>query len=69
MNGAAHRMSFGIHSNRARLSIMKVDKDRFDALLGKLMQTPPQPAKSIETTGKAGKIVPPISPQSTPRKA
>ncbi len=45
---------------------MNVDKDKFDALLGKLMQTPPQPAKSIETQGKAGKIVPPISPQSTP---
>jgi hypothetical protein len=28
---------------------MKVDKDKFDSLLGKLMQTPPQPAKSIET--------------------
>jgi hypothetical protein len=48
---------------------MKVDKDKFDALLGKLMQTPPQPAKSIETQGKAGKIVPAISPKSTPRKA
>jgi len=28
---------------------MKVDKDQFDALLGKLMRTPPQPAKTIET--------------------
>lgn len=45
-----------------------VSKDEFDALLGKLMQTPPQPSKSIETQGKAGKIVPPIQ-QSTPRKA
>jgi hypothetical protein len=48
---------------------VKVDKNKFDALLGKLMQTPPQPAKSIETQGKAGKIVPAISPKSTPRKA
>lgn len=48
---------------------MKVNKDQFDALLGKLMQAPPQPAKSMETQGKAGKIVPAISPQSTPRKA
>jgi hypothetical protein len=47
---------------------MKVDKDKFDALLGKLMQTPPQPAKSIETQGKAGKIIP-ASPQTAPRKA
>lgn len=48
---------------------MKVDKDKFDALLGKLMQTPPQPAKSIETQGKAGKIIPATASQSTPRKA
>jgi hypothetical protein len=47
---------------------MKVDKEKFDALLGKLMHTPPQPAKSIETQGKAGKIVPSIQPP-TPRKA
>lgn len=47
---------------------MKVDKNKFDALLGKLMQTPPQPAKSIETQGKAGKIIPPNQPP-TPRKA
>ena len=47
---------------------MKVDKDKFDALLGKLMQTPPQPAKSIETTGKAGKIIPTNQPPA-PRKA
>jgi hypothetical protein len=48
---------------------MKVDKDQFDALLSKLMQAPPQPQQSIEITGKAGKIIPPIQPQSTPRKA
>ena len=48
---------------------MKVDKDKFDALLGKLMRTPPHPAKTIKTEGKRGKIVPAISPQSTPRKA
>ena len=48
---------------------MKVDKDKFDALLGKLMQAPPQPAKSIKTQGKVGKIMPAISPKSVPRKA
>ena len=47
---------------------MKVDKERFDVLLGKLMHTPPQPAESIETQGKAGKIVAAFSPKSTPRK-
>ena len=50
-------------------SCVQVDKDQFDALLGKLMQAPPQPSKSIETQGKAGKIIPPIQPQSTPHKA
>ena len=47
---------------------MKVDKEKFDALLGKLMQTAPKPAKAIETHGKAGRIVPPIQ-QSGQRKA
>jgi hypothetical protein len=48
---------------------MNVDKNQFDALLSKLMQAPPEPAKGIETQGKAGKIIPPIAPQSTPHKA
>ncbi len=47
---------------------MKVDKSQFDTLLGRLMQTPPEPAKAIKTEGKAGKIVPPIQPP-TPHKA
>ncbi len=47
---------------------MKVDKDQFDALLSKLMRTPPEPARAIETHGKAGRIVPPIQ-QSGQRKA
>ena len=46
---------------------MKVDKEKFDALLGRLMQTPPQTAKTIKPEGKAGSILP--KPQSTPRKA
>jgi len=50
------------------MSLLKVDKDKFDTLLSKLMRTPPEPAKAIETQGKAGKIIPPI-PQSAPRKA
>jgi hypothetical protein len=48
---------------------MKVDKEKFDELLGKLMSTPPQPAKTIKTEGKSGKIVPAIPSQSTPHKA
>ena len=46
---------------------LKVDKEKFDALLGRLMQTPPQTAKTIKPEGKAGSILP--KPQSTPRKA
>ena len=48
---------------------MKVNKDQFDSLLHKMMQAPPEPKKAIKTQGKAGKIVPPIQPQSTPDKA
>lgn|GEM_PF-2506602 len=47
---------------------MKVDKRQFDSLLHKMMQAPPEPKKSIETEGKAGRIIPPIQ-QSTPHKA
>jgi hypothetical protein len=46
---------------------MKVDKDQFDALLGKLMKAKPETAKTIKPEGKAGSILP--KPQSTPRKA
>jgi hypothetical protein len=47
---------------------MQVDKTQFDALLHKMMQSPPEPAKGIKTQGKAGKIIPATSP-SKPRKA
>jgi hypothetical protein len=47
---------------------MKVDKDKFDALLGRLMSTPPQPAKTIKPEGKMREIIP-TPPPSTPRKA
>lgn len=46
---------------------MKVDKDQFDALLHKMMQAPPAPAKTIKSEGKTREIIP--NPQSTPRKA
>jgi hypothetical protein len=48
---------------------MKVDKDKFDALLSPLMTSPPQPAKTMKTEGKAGKIAPAISPPSALRLA
>jgi hypothetical protein len=46
-----------------------VPKDKFDALLGKLMQMPPQEGKTIK--GEPGNIKPivPLSQPSTPRKA
>ena len=37
---------------------MKVDKAQFDALPKRMMDTRPEPLKSIKTTGKAGKIIP-----------
>jgi hypothetical protein len=48
---------------------MKVDKDQFDALLGKLMQAPPQPSKDIK--GQPGNLKPILSKPapSEPRKA
>jgi hypothetical protein len=46
---------------------MKVEKDKFDALLGKMMKAQPETAKTIKPQGKAGSILP--KPQSTPNKA
>jgi hypothetical protein len=47
-----------------------VDKDKFDALLGRLMQTPPQQGKMIKgEPGNIQAIVPLISPPQEPRKA
>ena len=48
---------------------MKVDKEQFDALLHKMMQTPPQPKAGIQIHEKAGKIIPAIPQPSTPHKA
>ncbi len=33
---------------------MKVPKDKFDAILKKLIDTPPKPQKEIKTSGKRG---------------
>jgi hypothetical protein len=48
---------------------MKVDKDKFDALLGSLITAPPQPAKTIKTGGKTREIIPSTPQPSVPRKA
>ena len=48
---------------------MKVDKGQFDDLLNKMMQSQPEPAKTIKPEGKAGKIIPAPAPQSDPTKA
>jgi len=33
---------------------MKVDKNKFDALLGKLLKAKPEPRKKIKTEGRKG---------------
>jgi len=33
---------------------MKVEKEKFDALLGKLLKAKPEPRKQIKTRGKHG---------------
>ena len=51
---------------------MQVDKTKFDALLHRMMQAPPETARTIKGEGKAGKIIPapkPESQPSEPRKA
>ena len=48
---------------------MKVEKAQFDALLQKMMQSQPEPAKTIKVKGKAGKIIPAPTPASEPNKA
>ncbi len=48
---------------------MQVDKDKFDALLHRMMQSPPEPKAGIMIEGKAGKIIPATPQPSKPRKA
>lgn len=42
---------------------MKVEKEKFDSLLGKLLKAKPEPRKKIKTQGKRGPkpIIPPNS--------
>jgi hypothetical protein len=49
---------------------MKVDKDKFDTLLGRLISAPPQQGKTIKgIAGNVKPIVSPTPPKSTLRKA
>lgn len=51
---------------------MKVSKEKFDALLHRMMHAPPESAKTIKGERKAGKIIPALKPEnqpSEPRKA
>jgi hypothetical protein len=41
---------------------MKVEKDKFDAVLGKLLKTKPKPKKEIKTSGKRGSKKPIMPP-------
>jgi hypothetical protein len=40
---------------------MKVEKDRFDTLLGKMIATRPEPRKKIKTKGRKGSKSPILS--------
>jgi hypothetical protein len=37
---------------------MKVEKEKFDSLLGKLLKTKPEPRKKIKTQGRKGSKAP-----------
>jgi hypothetical protein len=38
---------------------MKVEKDKFDTLLHRMMSTPPEKQTEIKSTKNGGKIIPP----------
>ncbi len=46
---------------------MKVDKEKFDALLQRMLKTAPHPEKDLCIKGKAEKVIPAIAPD--PRKS
>jgi hypothetical protein len=43
---------------------MKVEKEKFDSLLGKLLKAKPEPRKKIKTQGRKGSKTPIISGHS-----
>jgi hypothetical protein len=42
---------------------VKVEKQKFDALLDKILKTKPEPRKQVKTTGKGGSKTPIIAKQ------
>jgi hypothetical protein len=42
---------------------MKVQKEKFDSLLGKLLKAKPEPRKKIKTEGRRGPKTPILSPK------
>jgi hypothetical protein len=44
---------------------MKVEKQKFDNLLGKLLKAKPEPRKEIKTSGKSGSKSPILSRDKT----
>ena len=56
-------MCFAIRQNHAKLGKMKANKEKFDALLGKLLSTKPEPRKKIKTRGRKGPKTPIFSPK------
>src|ERR1700688_5122454 len=61
VEGAESLIYFAILLNRAKLRTMKVEKGKFDALLGKLLKTKPEPRKKIKTRGRRGSKAPILS--------
>ena len=41
---------------------MKVEKEKFDTLLRRMMNTPPEKTKTIKSSEKPGKIIPAKTP-------
>lgn len=46
---------------------MKVEKEKFDALLGKMLQQKPEKTSTIKSEKTGGKIIPPKTPPSAPK--
>jgi len=45
-------------SERTNCPAMKVEKEKFDSLLGKLLKAKPEPRKKIKTQGRKGSKTP-----------
>ena len=46
---------------------MKVEKDKFDALLGKMLKQKPEKTSAIKSSDKPKAIIPPKTPPSAPK--